>query len=398
MNGAFVCFTNNLFRSRQVLPKISLPPHVPLLKKLRLIDKLTFIMSDLNELRKQIDDIDRRILGLLNKRAETAIEIGKAKQDKNLSIHSPEREKEILRRLTKINKGPFPNNVLRLIYEEILSASLSLQQPLRVAYLGPSATFTHLAASRNFGSSADYIPESTIKGVFEAVTRGKAQYGVVPIENSTEGIVNSTLDMFVDSDLKIAFEIMLEVRHNLLSKTGIRKDIRKIFSHPQARAQCRDWLERNFPGVPVIEEMSTAAAAERVSKDRTAAAVASELAASVYNLQFIEKSIEDYKNNFTRFLVIAKESPPRTGKDKTSLMLTIKDKPGALFLILRPFAKHRLNLTKIESRPSKRKAWEYIFFIDMEGHTEDKKVEKAIADIKKECLFMKVLGSYPLAE
>jgi len=368
------------------------------LKKLRVIDKLTFIMSDLNELRKQIDDIDRRILDLLNKRAETAIKIGKAKQDKNLSIHSPEREKEILRRLTEINKGPFPDNVLRLIYEEILSASLSLQQPLKVAYLGPSATFTHLASIRNFGSSAEYISESTIKGVFEAVTRGKAQYGVVPIENSTEGVINSTLDMFVDSDLKIAYEIMLEIKHNLLSKTGKREDVKRIFSHPPATAQCRDWLERNFHGIPILEEMSTAAAAERVSKDPAAAAVASDLAASVYKLKFIEKSIEDYKNNFTRFLVIAKDSPPRTGKDKTSLMLTIKDKPGALFLILRPFAKHKLNLTKIESRPSKRKAWEYIFFVDMEGHFEDKKVEKAIADIKKECLFMKVLGSYPSAE
>jgi len=356
------------------------------------------IMSDLKKLRKKIDDIDLRILELLNKRAEIAIEIGRAKQDRKLNIYSPEREKEILRRLTEINPGPFPNNVLKLIYEEILSASLSLQQPLKVAYLGPSATFTHLAASRNFGSSAEYISESTIKEVFEAVTRGKAQYGVVPIENSTEGVVNSTLDMFIDSDLKIAFEIMLEIRHNLLSKTGKREDISKIYSHPQARAQCREWLENNFPGIAVIEEMSTAAAAKRVSKDPAAAAVASELAASVYNLQFIEKGIEDYKNNFTRFLVIAKESPPRTGKDKTSVMLTIKDKPGALFLILGPFAKHKLNLTKIESRPSKRRAWEYIFFVDMEGHIEDKGVKKAIADVKKECLFLKVLGSYPSAE
>ncbi|MBI5098636.1 MAG: prephenate dehydratase [Nitrospirae bacterium] len=355
-------------------------------------------MSDLNELRKKIDAFDLRILELLNKRAAIAIEIGKAKQDKNLSIHSPEREKEILRRLTEINPGPFPNNVLKLIYEEILSASLSLQQPLKVAYLGPSATFTHLASSRKFGSSAEYISESTIKGVFEAVTRDKAQYGVVPIENSTEGVVNSTLDMFIDSDLKIAFEIMLEIRHNLLSKTGNRDDVRKIYSHPQARAQCREWLEKNFPGIPVIEEMSTAAAAKRVSKDPNAAAVASELAASVYNLQFIEKGIEDYKNNFTRFLVIAKESPPKTGKDKTSVMLTIKDKPGALFLILRAFAKHKLNLTKIESRPSRRKAWEYIFFVDMEGHIEDKGVKKAINDVKKECLYLKVLGSYPSAE
>ncbi|RJQ23292.1 MAG: prephenate dehydratase [Nitrospiraceae bacterium] len=355
-------------------------------------------MSELDELRKKIDELDLRIVGLLNERAGVAIEIGKAKQNKNLNMHSPAREKEILRRLAEINPGPFPDNALKLIYDEILSASLSLQQPLKVAYLGPSATFTHLAASRKFGSSTEYLPESTIRGVFEAVNREKAQYGVVPIENSTEGVVNSTLDMFIDSDLKIAFEIMLEVRHNLLSKTGNREDVKKIFSHPQARAQCREWLEKNFPGLPVIEESSTAAAAERVSKDPSAAAVASELAASVYNLEFIEKGIEDYKNNYTRFLVIAKESPPRTGRDKTSVMLSIKDRAGALYSILRPFEKHKINLSKIESRPSRRKAWEYIFFIDMEGHIEDKGVRKAVNDLKKECLFLKVLGSYPSAE
>jgi len=355
-------------------------------------------MSDLNDLRKKIDEIDLRILELLNKRAKIAIDIGKAKQNRNLGIHSPEREREVLQRLMGKNPGPFPNNVLRLLYEEILSASLSLQQPLKVAYLGPSATFTHLAASRKFGSSAEYLPESTIREVFEAVTRGKAQYGVVPVENSNEGVVNYTLDMFIDSDLQIAFEIMLQISHNLLSKSGKREDIRKIYSHPQARAQCREWLDRNFPGVPIFEELSTAAAAKRVSKDTAAAAVASELAASVYDLLFVEKGIEDYKNNFTRFLIIAKESLPRTGRDKTSVILSIKDKAGALYSILKPFAKHKINLTKIESRPSKRRAWEYIFFIDMEGHIEDKGVKKAIRDLTEECLFLKVLGSYPSAE
>ncbi|MBI5410223.1 MAG: prephenate dehydratase [Nitrospirae bacterium] len=355
-------------------------------------------MSELDKLRKKIDELDLRILELLNRRAEIAIEIGKAKQDKNLNIHSPEREREVLRRLSGNNPGPFPDNALKLIYEEILSASLSLQQPLKVAYLGPTATFTHLASIRKFGSSAEYLPESTIKGVFEAVARGKAQYGVVPIENSTEGVVNSTLDVFIDSDLKIAFEIMLEIRHNLLSKTGVRSDINKIYSYPQATAQCKGWLEKNFPGTPVVEELSTAAAAKRVSKDPSAAAVASELAASVYNLKFVEKGIEDYKNNFTRFLVIAKESPLVTGKDKTSVMLSIKDRAGALYSILRPFARNKISLTKIESRPSRRKAWEYIFFIDMEGHMEDKGVKKALNEVKKECLYLKVLGSYPSAE
>lgn len=355
-------------------------------------------MSELNKLREKIDDLDLKIVELLNKRTEIVLEIGKTKQDKRLKVHSPERERTILRRLREHNPGPFPNETLKLIYEEIISASLALQQPLKVAYLGPSATFTHLAARRQFGSSTEFLPESTIKEIFEAVSRDKAQYGVVPIENSTEGVVNYTLDMFIDSDLNIAFEIMMPIIHNLLSKTGNKSDINKIYSHAQAKAQCRGWLDKNFPGVPVIEELSTAAAAKRVSKDVTAAAVASELAASEYNLQFVEKGIEDNKNNYTRFLVIAKESPGKTGKDKTSVMFSIKDQPGALYSILRSFARHKINLTKIESRPSRRKAWEYIFFVDMEGHTEDKGVRKAINEVKKDCLFLKVLGSYPSAE
>ena len=355
-------------------------------------------MSELDKLRKKIDELDLKILELLNKRTEVVLDVGKTKQDKHLKVYSPERERAILKRLKEKNIGPFPDGTLRLIYEEILSASLALQQPLKVSYLGPSATFTHLAAKRQFGSSADYMPESTIKEVFDSVSRDKARYGVVPIENSTEGIVNYTLDMFVDSDLKIAFEIMLPISHNLLSKTGKKADIKKIYSHSQAKAQCRGWLESNFPGIPVIEELSTAAAAKRVSKDTSAAAVASELAASEYNLQFIEKGIEDNKTNFTRFLVIAKESVGKTGKDKTSIMFSVKDKPGALYLILRPFARHKINLTKIESRPSKRKAWEYFFFVDLEGHIDDKGVRKAINSVKKECLFFRVLGSYPSAE
>ena len=355
-------------------------------------------MAELKELRKKIDELDQKIVKLLNQRAEIVLEVGRTKQDKQLKIHSPERERAILQNLQKNNPGPFPNETLKLIYEEIISACVALQQPLKIAYFGPSATFTHLAARRKFGSSSQYLPESTIKEVFEAVSRGKVNYGVVPIENSTEGVVNYTLDMFMDSDLMIASEIMLQISHHLLSKTGRKADVKKIYSHPQAKAQCRSWLEMNFPGVPVIDELSTAAAAKRVSRNKASAAVASELAASAYDLKFIEKAIEDNKRNVTRFLIIAKESPGRTGKDKTSIMFSIKDKPGALFLILSPFSKHKINLTKIESRPSKRKAWEYIFFVDMEGHIEDKNVMKVIGDVQKECLFFKVLGSFPSAD
>ncbi len=355
-------------------------------------------MADLKKLREKIDEIDHQIVELLNRRAEIVLEVGMTKKNSQLKVHSQVREKAILRQLQERNPGPFPNETLKLIYEEILSASVALQQPLKIAYFGPSATFTHLAARRKFGSSSQYVPESTIKEVFEAVFRNKVNYGVVPVENSTEGVVNYTLDMFMDSDLMIASEILLEISHNLLSRTGKKSDVKKIYSHPQARAQCRSWLERNFPGVPILDELSTASAARRVSRNPAAAAVASELAASVYHLNFIEKGIEDNRRNVTRFLIIAKESPGRTGKDKTSIMFSIKDKPGALFLILRPFSRHRINLTKIESRPSKRKAWEYIFFVDMEGHIEDKNVMKAIRDVQKECLFFKILGSYPSAD
>jgi len=355
-------------------------------------------MDEIKKLREEINNIDAHILDLLNKRTEIALEIGTTKKDKQITPHSPDREMEILKRLEQLNPGPFPNSVLKAIYREIFSVSISLRQPLKIAYLGPSATFTHLAAQRQFGLLTQYKPESTIKGVFEAVERGECHYGVVPIENSTAGVVNYTLDVFIDSELKIASEIMLEVSHNLLSKTGKKSDIKKIYSFPQATAQCRGWLEENLPGIPVIEEMSTAAAAERVSKDPGAAAVASELAASIYNLQFVEKGIEDRKYNYTRFLIIAKDFPAKTGKDKTSIMFSIKDKAGALYAILKPFAKHKMNLKKIESRPSKRKAWEYIFFVDMDGHIEDKKVKKAIDEVKKECLYLKVLGSYPSAD
>ncbi len=356
------------------------------------------IVTELKRLRGEIDEIDSEILKLLNKRAQVVLKIRKAKEEKQLTVHSPEREGEILKRLQAISPGPFPNDALKKVYREILSASLSLEQPLSVAYLGPSATFTHLAAQRQFGSSAQFISENTIRGVFEAVERGKTHYGVVPIENSTEGVISYTLDMFMDSELKIASEIMLEISHNLLSKTGKREDIKKIYSYPQATAQCRDWLEKNFTGIPIIDELSTAAAAERASEDPTAAAVASELAASIYNLEFVEKGIEDYKYNYTRFLVIGKDSPPKAGKDKTSIMFSVKDRPGALYSILKPFAQYGVNLTKIESRPSKRKAWEYIFFVDMAGHIEDKDVKKALDKVKEECLYLKVIGSYPSAE
>jgi len=352
-------------------------------------------MGELEKLRREIDEIDNKIVELLNKRAEIVINIAHIKRNEKAKFYSPEREREILERLTSLSEGSFPNDTLKVIYREILSASLSLEEPLKVACLGPLATFTHLSALRHFGSSASFLPVESIKSVFDAVDSGKAEFGVVPIENSNEGVISYTLDMFMDYDLKVAAEVMLEITHNLLSKSGNKTKIEKVYSFSPATVQCRRWLESNLSGIPIIEATSTAKAAELASQDDKAAAIASELAAKVYDLHFVEKNIGDSKHNFTRFLVISKEYTQKTGRDKTSIMFSIKDKPGALHDILSPFKKSKINLTKIESRPSKRKAWEYIFFVDMEGHIDDRKVRKAIDSIKDNCLYVKILGSYP---
>jgi chorismate mutase/prephenate dehydratase len=347
--------------------------------------------------RKEIDKIDDEIVRLLGERARHVIEIGKLKKatDAQALLHTPAREAEILDRLCKLNTGPFPNEALRAVYREIMSGSLALEGPLKVSYLGPRATFTHLACIRKFGSSAQYLPTTSITDVFNEVERGRADFGVVPIENSTEGVVNHTLDMFIDSNLQIYGEALLEVSHNLLSKCDSLAAVKKIYSHPQAIAQCRQWLETNLPNVPYSEVHSTARAAEICTEEPSAAAIASELAGQIYGLKVLKSRIEDNINNYTRFLVLSLKAPERTGKDKTSVMLSVKDKVGALYDLLRPFASHGTNLTKIESRPSRRKAWEYIFFIDLEGHIEEDRVKRALDEIKPRCLFMKILGSYP---
>lgn len=355
-------------------------------------------MEELSKLRQEIDGIDEEILRLLNRRAEVVLRVAEIKREKDEKFYVPQREREIIERLKKLNRGPFPNDALRIIFREIISASLALEEPLKVACLGPLATFTHLAAQRHFGSFAKIIPVDSIKDVFESVIEGTAEFGVVPIENSNEGVVSYTLDMFMDVDLKVSAEIMLEITHNLLSRDGDIRKVKRIYSHPQAFAQCRQWLERNMPEVETVDTTSTAKAAELAAGDPEGAAIASDLASKMYDLKFIKRSIEDNKNNFTRFLVISDEYPPPSGKDKTSIMLSIKDKPGALFEVLTPFYKEKINLTKIESRPSKRKAWEYIFFIDVEGHIEEKKLREALKAIEKYCIFLKVLGSYPKSE
>lgn len=349
----------------------------------------------LHGLRQRIDEIDDTILGLLNRRAEIVTEIGRLKRLDQAHPHVPRREQEIFERLERQNPGPFPPEGVRAVFREIMSASLALEQPLKVAYLGPQGTFTHMACLKQFGASAAAVPVNSIKDVFSEVERGRADYGVVPIENSTEGVVTHTLDLLADSQLRIAGEIVQEVSHNLLSRGGVLADVKRIYSHPQALAQCREWLARHAPNIRVVEVYSTARAAELCRDEPDAAAIASDLAARLYGLAVIQKRIEDNPANTTRFLVIAPRSLERTGRDKTSIMVSVKDRVGALYEMLKPFSEYGLNLTKIESRPSRRKAWEYFFYIDIEGHVDDQPVKQALEALRPQCQVMKVLGSYP---
>ncbi len=351
----------------------------------------------LKELRSEIDALDDRILELLNRRAAAALEVGRIKSQENLTFHVPEREVEILRRLTAGNPGPFPNEGLKAIYREVISASLSLEKPLSVAFLGPQATFTHLACLKHFGESAQYVPQINLSEVFDAVERNLADFGVVPIENSSEGIVSNTLDMFVECNLLICGEILVEVSHALLSVTGDLDHVKKIYSHPHAIAQCRAWLERNMRKVPVFDVESTARAAELAADDPSAAAIAGEAAAKIYGLAAIRKRIQDNTNNFTRFIILGKRASAPTGDDKTSILFSARDEVGALYLMLEPFSKYSVNLTKIESRPVKKKAWEYLFFLDMTGHLTDGSVSKALDELKMRAHYLKILGSYPRA-
>jgi len=352
----------------------------------------------LKELREEIDRIDETILELLIERAKLAKEIGRIKTKEGLEIHVPERERQILERILEKNRGRFPEQALIRIYREIISACLSLEKPLKVGYLGPKATFTHQAALEHFGISAKYIPLATIRDVFEEVERGNIDYGVVPVENTIEGVVNYTLDMFLTTlAVKIVGEIIIPVAQHLLSLAEDITDIKKVYSHPHALAQARGWLDKHLPWAQRIEVESTAKAAEIALEDETAAAIASEAAATVYNLNILAKNIQENLNNLTRFLVIGKKTLKMTGKDKTSLLFAVKDEAGALYKALEPFYKYNVNLTKIESRPSKEKSWDYVFFVDLEGHMDAENVKKALQELKNRTKMVRILGSYPSA-
>lgn len=351
----------------------------------------------LSECRSRIDRLDQQIIGLLNDRTELALEIGRAKTAMGREIYAPERESQIYQKLEQLGaKGPLPEDALKAIYREIMSASLALEKQLSIAYLGPEATFTHLASLSKFGSSVNYFAAPSINEVFREVERRQADYGVVPIENSIEGAVNHSLDMFIDSDVRICSEIYFEIAHYLMSNSGI-KNVRRVYSKPEVFGQCRRWLETHLGGAELVETSSTTAAAVRAQSEDGAAAIASRLAATIYNLPVLAEDIQDFSRNMTRFLVISNQVPSSTGRDKTSILVSAQDKVGALYDILLPFKKDRINMTKIESRPSKKQNWQYYFFIDFQGHITAPKVQRALKHLEKKVKFLKVLGSYPEA-
>lgn len=349
------------------------------------------------EHRKAIDKLDEQIVRLLNERTKHVLEIGAIKIKAGEEIYAPHRERLVFQRVAKLNKGPMTEGSLRAIYREIMSSALSLEKTMSIAYLGPEATFTHQAAIQKFGASLNYSEQKTIGDVFTEVSKNRADYGVVPVENSTEGVVTHTLDMFVESDLKIVAQIVLKIQYCLGSKSKLH-DIKKLYVHPQALGQCRIWVGKNLPKVEILETSSNARSAELAAKTPNGAAITGFLAAEKYNLPVVERDIQDLSTNATRFLVLGRQCSPPTGEDRTSLMLSMADEVGALHNALGPFRKYKINMTKIESRPSKRKAWEYFFFVDCDGHMNDPKVAKAITDLNRVCNFAKVLGSYPNSE
>jgi chorismate mutase/prephenate dehydratase len=355
--------------------------------------------QELSEIRKKIDATDDEILRLLNARAGFVGRVADLKTALEVPFYVPSRERQIAERLSAANPGPFPTEAIRAVFQEIFSACLSLEKKVRVAYLGPEGTFSHQAVKRQFGLSARATPMGTIPAVFDEVERGNADFGVVPVENTTEGIVHHTLDTFIESDLKVSAEIALEVNMCLLARAGVDvAQIERVYSIPIALGQCRRWLATNLPRATLVEARSTADAARQAHDDARGAAVASEMAARLHDLHVVRRKIEDLAHNMTRFLLIGRQQAEPTGRDKTSVLLVTRDEPGILFRTLGAFAQRGLNMTKIESRPSRRRPWEYVFFLDIDGHESDPEVAAALAEVRAACESVKVLGSYPKAE
>lgn len=349
----------------------------------------------LDQLRHRIDAIDDQILDLLNQRARCAEEVGQHKSTSASEFYVPSREKQIHTRLLAANSGPMPADSVRAIFREIISACLNLEQRLSIAYLGPEATFSHIAAMDHFGQSATYLPAGSIRDAFAQVERGRAHYAVVPIENSTEGVSSSTFDCLVSTDLRIVAELSMSFTHHLMNLSGYMEDIQRIYSHPYAIAQCRQWLDLNLPGIQLSDSVTTARAAALAADDQHTAAICSEQAGVHYGLRPVVRRVDDDTRSRTRFIVVGHTQARRSGTDKTSFIFTLRHAVGELQRTLQILARNRINMTKIESRNSEAQGWEYLFHVDIEGHVDDSHVRQALDELQKHCAFFKLLGSYP---
>lgn len=353
-------------------------------------------MSDgLQKFRERIDAIDDELLKLISERAHLAQEVGRLKQGNQ--IYRPEREAQVLRRIKEANPGPLPGETAARLFREIMSACLALEQPLTVAYLGPRGTFSQTAAIKHFGHAAQTVDSTTIDDVFRKAEAGMVDYAIVPVENSTEGAVGRTLDLLLNTALKICGETVVRVHHCLLRKGDSRDGITQICSHPQALAQCHEWLNQNYPGVSRLPVSSNAEAARLAAEDPCMVAIASETAGEIYGLNVLAQNIEDEPNNTTRFLVLGSHDAAPSGQDKTSLAISAPNRPGAMHALLGPFARNGVSMTKFESRPSGTALWDYVFYVDIEGHCQDAAVAQSLQELKEIAPLLKVLGSYPVA-
>jgi chorismate mutase/prephenate dehydratase len=350
----------------------------------------------LEDLRKRIDELDHQLVQLLNERARVVIEIGKLKSKTDKPVYAPDREKEVFAKLIKANKGPLPDRCLISIWRELMSGSFVLERPLRIGYLGPGGSFSHTAAMLKFGQSVEYEPLADIKSIFEEVSKGHCDLGVVPIENTAGGGVIETLDALIDTNVKVCAEVQMAIHHSLLANCALA-DVKKIYSKPEVFAQCRNWLSATFKDAQTISVASTAKAAQMATGEPNAAAIGSLVAAELYGLRIVCENVEDITNNITRFLVISREDAKPTGEDKTAILFSTAHKAGALADVLDVFKRHGINLTNIESRPSKKRQWEYYFFVDFMGHRTDENVQKGLEEARKHCVQLSVLGSFPRA-
>jgi chorismate mutase/prephenate dehydratase len=356
-------------------------------------------ITPLSELRAKIDAIDEQILQLINQRASCAVEVAKTKiaQGEQGTFYRPDRESLVLRRIMGLNQGPLSDDTVAVFFRELMSACLALEKPLDVAFLGPEGTFSQQAVFKHFGNAVKAVSAATINEIFNMVENGNCQFGVVPVENSTEGVISHTLDRFLNSPLKICGEVEIRVHQNLMGLVNSLDEVTEVFSHQQSLAQCRQWLDRHLSNARCVAVSSNTEAARQASTNKQAVAIAGIVAAEIYKLNVIEKNIEDEPNNTTRFIIIGQQTSASTGNDKTSLVVSTGNQPGALHKILEPFAKFGIGMVNIESRPSRQGLWDYFFFIDIEGHNEDKNIAQALDTVKENVKMFKLLGSYPKA-